>query len=91
MSTDENQISREGAIELARSRHDQKWRPVPGYPSGDSMATSYRMDRYESGWLFVPAVVGLERDVKLAEHYPFYVVQDSGEVWLSPYADGRPV
>lgn len=44
-------ISRGRAIELARARHDEKWRPVPGYPSGDTMSTSYRMDRYESGWV----------------------------------------
>lgn len=56
MST-ESLISRERAIELARARHDEKWRPVPGYPSGAPMATSYRMDRYESGWIFSPVVV----------------------------------
>lgn len=71
----ESLISRERAIELARARHDEKWRPVPGYPSGDPMATSYRMDRYESGWIFSPVVGGLDRDTKLAEHYPFYVVE----------------
>lgn len=86
----EDPISRERAIELARARHDEKWRPVPGYPSGDTMATSYRMDRYESRWIFTPAVAGLDEDPKLAEHYPFYIVDNSGEVWLSPYADGRP-
>ena len=85
------QISRERAIELARSRHGDMWRPVPGYPSGDTMSTSYRMDRYDAGWLFTPAVSNLDRDPKLCEHYPYYVVEDSGEVWLSRYADGRPV
>lgn len=89
--SNEGGISREHAIELARARYEEKWRPIPGYPSGDTMATSFRIERFESGWLFTPAVVGLDRDQSLAEHYPFYVVQDSGEVWLSPYADGRPV
>lgn len=84
-------ISRERAIELARARHDEKWRPVPGYPSGDSMSTSYRMERFEAGWIFTPAVSNLDRDPKLGEHYPYYVVEDSGAVWLSPYAEGRPV
>ena len=84
-------ISRERAIELARERHDLKWRPVPGYPAGDTMSTSYRIERYADRWVFTPAVAGLDRDPRLAEHYPFYVVEDSGEVWLSPYANGRPV
>ena len=89
--SNEGEISRERAIELARTRYEQKWRPVPGYPSGDTMTTSYRLERFESGWIFTPAVAGLDRDAKLAEHYPFYVVEDSGEVWLSPHADGLPV
>jgi hypothetical protein len=87
----EGSISREHAIELARARHDESWRPVPGCPFGDTMARSYRMERYRSGWIFTPTVAGLDRDPRLGEHYPFYVVEDSGAVWRSPHAKGTPV
>lgn len=50
MTADDDQLSRERAIELARARYAEKWRPVPGYPAGDSMATSYRAERHDNRW-----------------------------------------
>ena len=80
----------EQALDLARERFHQTNHAVLDYPVGDTLANSYRPEEHPHGWVFVPAVSGLDRDpVKGEAGYPYYVVPDDGPATTTRYSHGK--
>ena len=85
-------LTAQQALDRARERFAQTNHaiPIPGYPSGDTLANSYRPEEHANGWVFVPSVSGLEHDPAKGEAgYPFYVVPDQGPATTSRFSRGR--
>ena len=85
-------ITPEQALNIARARSADIWKPLPftGYstPDHDTIGNSYEQQRHDGGWVFRPAIAGLEQDPAKGATYPFFVVRDDGEIATVPFEKG---